>query len=73
MRTVVKNRKSEWRVVKSGVVPQVSVLEPIMFLVYVNDMTGVNSYISLFADDAKLLRKIRNSKDCEGVQNDKTR
>ena len=41
-----------------------------MFLVYVNDMTeGVSSYISLFADDAKLLRKIRNHKECEELQN----
>ena len=43
----------------------------IMFLIYVNDMAeGVNSYISLFADDAQLLRKIRNYKDCEELQND---
>ena len=34
--------------------------------VYVNDMIeGVSSYISLLTDDAKLLRKIRNHKDCE--------
>ena len=39
--------------------------------VYANDMTeGVSSYISLFADDAKLLRKIRNHNDCEKLQND---
>ena len=44
---------------------------PIMFLIYVNDMTeGVSSYISLFKDDAKLLRKIGNHKDCEELQND---
>ena len=37
-----------------------------MFLAYVNDMIqGVSSYISLFADDAKLLRQIRNHKDCK--------
>ena len=54
---------------KSGV-PQGSVLALIMFLVYVNYMTGVSSYISLFADDAKLLRKFRNHKDCEELQND---
>ena len=47
-----------------------SVLASIMFLVYVNDMTeGVSSYISLFADDAKLLSKITNHKDCEKLQN----
>ena len=41
-----------------------------MFHVYVNDMTeGVTSYISLFADDSKLLRKKINHKDCE-LQND---
>ena len=41
---------------KTGV-PQGSVWAPIMFLVYVNDMTGrVSSYTSLFADDVKLLR-----------------
>ena len=44
-------------------VPQESVLAPIMFLVYVSDMTeGVRCYISLFADDAKLLRTIRTTK-----------
>ena len=70
MRTVVKDEQSEWREVKSGV-PQGSVLAPIMFLIYVNDMTeGVSSYISLFADDATLLRKIGNHKDCEQLQND---
>ena len=31
---------------------------------------GVSSYISLFADDAKLLRKIGNYKDCEELQID---
>ena len=30
---------------------------------------GVSSYISLFANDAKLLRKIRSYKDCEELQN----
>ena len=50
-------------------VPQGLVLAPIMFLVYVNDMTGVNSYISLFVDDAKKMKskflsaniKVKNS------------
>ena len=30
---------------------------------------GISSYTSLFADDAKLLRKIRNHKDCEELRN----
>ena len=69
MRTVVKDEKSDWREMQNGV-PQGSVLAPIMILIYVNDMTeGVSSYISLFADDAKLLRKIRNHKICKELQN----
>ena len=42
-----------------------------MFLVYVNYMTeGVNSYMSLFADDAKLLRKIESKENCEHLHKD---
>ncbi len=69
MRTVVKDEKSEWRDVTSGV-PQGSVLAPIMFLIYINDMSeGINSYMSLFADDAKLMREIKSQRDCEELQN----
>ena len=63
MRTVIKDQKSEWCSAECGV-PQGSILASVMFLVYVNDITeGVNSYMSLFADDAKLLRKIKSKED----------
>lgn len=46
-------------------------LAPIMFQIYVNDMhIGLNSYISLFADDAKLLRVIKSREDCLLLQED---
>ena len=65
MAAVVNDEETEWREVNCGV-PQGSVLVSIMFLVYVNYMTKqVSSYISLLADNAKLLRKIRNHEDCE--------
>ena len=70
MRTLVRNEKSEWRRVTSGV-PQGSVLVPVMFLIYINDMTeGVSSYMSMFADDAKLLKRVRHKEDCEDLQRD---
>ena len=70
MRTVVKGVKSEWRRVTSGV-PQGSVLGPIMFLIYINDMPmEVNSYMNMFADDAKIMRRIRNVEDCNELQED---
>ena len=70
MRTVVKGVKSEWKRVTSGV-PQGSVLGPIMFMIYVNDMPiGVHSYMNMFADDAKVMRRIRNEEDCNRLQED---
>ena len=70
MRTVVRDIKSEWGEVKSGV-PQGSVLAPILFLLYINDMPeGVKSYMNLFADDAKMLRHIKDEGDCEILQED---
>ena len=54
MRTVIKGATSSRRKVTSGV-PQGSVLAPIMFQIYVNDMQyGVTSYMNMFADDTKL-------------------
>ncbi len=65
MRTAVKDEKSKLREVTSGV-PQGSVLAPVMFLIYINDMPeGINSYMSLFADDARLMREVKDQRDCE--------
>lgn len=62
MRNVVKDMKLKWRIVDGGV-PQESVLVPILFLVHMNDMSKkVSSNISLFADNTKLMRHIRNSR-----------
>jgi len=70
MRTVVRDVKSSWKKVTSGV-PQGSVLAPLMFLVYINDMgNGLQSYISFFADDAKLMKEIKTWEDCADLQKD---
>ena len=68
MRTVIRDTKSEWRKVTSGV-PQGSVLALLMFLIYVNDLPeGLSSYINLFADDVKLLRKVNSQEDYKKLQ-----
>ncbi len=70
MITTIIDKKSSWGFVKSGV-PQGSVLAPIMFAVDVSDMTeGVESYMSLFADDAKIMRRVKNEEDCNLLQRD---
>ncbi len=50
-------------------VPQGSVLTPIMFQIYVNDMTkDLNSHINLFADDAKIIEIIKDENNCKELQ-----
>ena len=54
--------------VSSGV-PQGSVLGPILFLVFINDMPDVITVImKLFADDAKFYRSVTNQEHIEQVQ-----
>ena len=70
MRTVIRDTPSTWGEVTSGV-PQGSVLAPIMFQVYMNDIQeGLSSYINLFADDAKIMREIKSLDDCLELQRD---
>ena len=56
--------------VDSGV-PQGTVLGPLLFLVYINDITkGINSSIRLFADDCVVYRVIKTLQDAKTLQAD---
>ena len=67
---MVRGEYSEWVDVISGV-PQGSVLGPILFLIYVNDIPEtVNCRITMFADDTKLFRTVKTIDDCNILQND---
>jgi hypothetical protein len=53
-RAVINNSTSSWRDINAGV-PQGSILEPLLFIVFINDtLTDINSTIKLFADNTSL-------------------
>ena len=69
-RVVVDGEVSNWKSVLSGV-PQGSVLGPILFLVYINDLEeGVIGKILKFADDTKLFTKTKEIGDKQNLQDD---
>jgi len=56
-----------WTMVLSGV-PQGSVVGPVLFLCYINDMTEIIT--SMYADDTQLFRRINNDSDRAALQKD---
>ena len=69
-RVVVEGESSAEARVKSGV-PQGSVLGPLLFLIFINDLAEkTTSTVRLFADDCVMYRPIRHANDCEALQED---
>ena len=57
-RVILDGEISNWKFVLSGV-PQRSVLGPILFLIYINDLEhNISSKVLIFGDDAKVYRKV---------------
>ena len=59
---------SESQAVKSGV-PQGTILAPLLFLIYIDDLLLINANISLYADDTVLYSIIHSISDCQALQN----
>jgi len=62
--------KSSWKMVTSGV-PQGSVIGPVLFLIFINDLDShlVTSLLK-FADDSKLFGKVNSDSDRDVIQQD---
>ena len=71
-RVLVNGKPSDWCPVQSGI-PQGSVLGPVLFVVYINDLPDlVESLVQMFADDTKVFRRIGGMDDCKQLQEDLT-
>ena len=69
-RTVQNGSFSDWAHVISGV-PQGSVLGPLAFIIFINDLDTCTELISImnkFADDTKLGHKVKTDRDREVLQ-----
>ena len=69
-RVVLGGEHSQWVRVKSGV-PQGTVLGPLLFLIYVNDIPDeLSSTVRLYADDCILYSGIKTQLDATRLQDD---
>jgi len=69
-RVHINGKFSDWAEVKSGV-PQGSVLGPILFIMFIDDISwDLNSKLSIFADDLKVMSIVNSIEQREQLQYD---
>ena len=67
--TIINNTKSNIQTINCGI-PQGSILGPLLFNIYINDIINVSNFsIKLFADDACLLLSSKDAKELENKVN----
>ena len=71
-RTLIEGYASDWRYVPSGV-PQGSIISPLLFLIFINDITvniDADTNMPFYADDAKCFRELPSLDDHDALQKD---
>ena len=69
-KVVVNGKSSPWEEVLSGI-PQGSMLGPILFVIFINDLPDVvEGQVKIFADDTKLFKAIHSEEDSRELQKD---
>lgn len=69
MRVCINGKKSSWRNILSGV-PQGSVLGPILFVLYINDIghSISKAFYNMFTDDTKIGKAMKSDRDRQEMQ-----
>ena len=70
-RVVINGQTSNWLDVRSGV-PQGSVLGPLLFILYIDDLhrSVTGSTLKIFADDVTIYKVVTSVSDCRILQED---
>ena len=73
-RVVINGHYSEWLPVLSGV-PQGSILGPLMFILYIDDLHSLvqSTSLKIYADDVALYAAVSSRQDCVDLQGDLSR
>jgi len=67
-RVILGGQVSDWCNILSGV-PQGSVLGPLLFVIYINDIDEVvNSKLLKYADDSKIFNKVNSVEKVENLR-----
>ena len=68
-RVILNRQTSSWRPILAGV-PQDSILDPLLFLIYINDLpNGLKTNSKLFADDTSLFTIVKDKNESDNVLN----
>ena len=66
-RVVLNGQTSSWRPVLAGV-PQDSIMDPLLFLTYINDLPNeLKSNVKLFADDTSLFTVVKDKNESTNI------